>query len=186
LSDSSIGGDSRAPMSQPPVVARGARLRALQDEAGRFDLAFYRTTGNPTQALQFLLPQNQRHFTFTRDRQERVRGSVVWKVAFKEMAEPTVVTLNNRPTPSTGAIWVRESDGTIVRTNLTLTWPVKAFNSRPQPIVASVTVDFARDAKLMMCLPTRMSEQYLGLRCTSTYTNFRRFETFGRIVSPKP
>lgn len=165
------------------VVARSARLRALQEEAGRFDLGFARTTGNPTEVLQFLLPENRQHFSFSRDGQERVGGTVAWKLGFIEREGPTVATVNSEEVESSGAIWVVESDGTVVRTNLTLRVPRPRQKPAPTPD-ASVTVDFERDTKLLLWVPVRMEERYRDLRCTSTYRNFRRFETFGRLVSP--
>lgn len=54
-----------------------------------------------------------------------------------------------------------------------------------------IEVDYGRDAKLDMWVPTRMHETYLQSRstmineaidCVATYSNFRRFETSGRIV----
>jgi hypothetical protein len=101
-----------------------------------------------------------------------------------ERGTPTVATVNNEAVESSGAIWVVESDGTVVRTNLTLRVPRPGQKPARTPD-ASVTVDFQRDTKLMLWVPTRMEEQYRDLQCTSTYRNFRRFETFGRIVTPR-
>jgi hypothetical protein len=166
------------------VVARSARLRALQEEAGRFDLGFARTTGSPTEVLQFLLPEHVQHFSFTRDGQEQVGGTLAWKLGFIERGGPTVATVNNEDVESSGAIWVVEGDGAVVRTNLTLRVPRPGQKPARTPD-ASVTVDFQRDTKLRLWVPARMEERYRSLECTSTYRNFRRFETFGRLVPPQ-
>ena len=59
---------------------------------------------------------------------------------------------------------------------------------------ASIEVDYQPDMKLDMWVPGRMHETYLEMRastvtdsigCEATYSNFRRFETSGRMVVPK-
>jgi len=54
-------------------------------------------------------------------------------------------------------------------------------------------VTYQRDRKLDMWVPARMRETYLEtaastvverVSCEATYSNFRRFETSGRIVEP--
>jgi hypothetical protein len=155
----------------------------LQDEAARFDLAFSRSTGNPTLLLQFLLPENQPHFTFTRERIDKVRGTAASKIAFAEREHPTVVTVNDQDVLASGAIWLQESDGAVLRTHLVLSVIPLATKSR-RPVDATVTVDFQRDARLALWLPARMDERYPDVTCTSVFTNFRRFETSGRVVGP--
>jgi hypothetical protein len=62
-----------------------------------------------------------------------------------------------------------------------------------QPIRA-VEVDYRRDAKLDLWVPGRMHEIYQRsfestilerIDCVATYSNFRRFETSGRMIVPK-
>jgi hypothetical protein len=162
-----------------PAPGMASRLRQLQKEGARFDLGpVFRTSGNPTLVLQFLLPANQGHFTFTRVGQERVGGDHAWKVTFAEREGPTVFRVNGEDMVSSGAIWVRESDGTVVRTNLKL--------ARPTQILVSITVDFQRNAKLDLWVPSRMEEHYgEATACWARYSNFRRFETSGRVVQPE-
>src|SRR4029077_2111595 len=106
-------------------------------------------------------------------RQERINGMPAWKLAFKERAFPSVVRINRVDVLSSGAIWTTE-EGTILRTEFVIdTWTGHL----------SVTVDFSRDAKLGVWVPKQMEERYPGLRCHSSYTNYRRFETSGRIIS---
>jgi hypothetical protein len=56
-------------------------------------------------------------------------------------------------------------------------------------LTAVITVNYGRNSKLDMMVPMTMHESYSGLKgipewveCEATYTNFRRFETSGRIV----
>jgi hypothetical protein len=60
--------------------------------------------------------------------------------------------------------------------------------------VISVDVEYRRDGKFDMWVPSRMLESYEhrcqsavleGISCVATYSNFRLFETSGRIVVPK-
>jgi hypothetical protein len=53
----------------------------------------------------------------------------------------------------------------------------------------SVVVEYRRDPKLAMWVPSRMAEQYeqIGsnndsIHCTATYGHFRRFETSSRLL----
>lgn len=79
--------------------------------------------------------------------------------------------------PTSGAAWVRPGDGVVLRTLRT------ARTSKN--FTATVTVDFQRDPKLALWVPKRMEEEYGSLvRCRSDYSNYRRFETSGRIISP--
>ena len=64
---------------------------------------------------------------------------------------------------------------------------------------ASVTVSYKNDPRLGLLVPEKMMETYEGptvntftgqeevnkINCSATYSDFRRFETSGRIVAPK-
>ena len=84
---------------------------------------------------------------------------------------------------------MRATDGAVVRTRLVFTQPA---TDRIAGLDGSILVDYRRDQKLDMWLPSRMRETYLvqgstfdRIDCVAAYSNFRRFETFGRVVSPK-
>jgi hypothetical protein len=159
-----------------------SQLRQLKAESARFDVGqVWRTTGNPNVVLRFLLPGNQTHFSFTQKGQERIRGETVSKLAFAEHERPTAIDFNGEDVLSDGAIWVRPSDGTVVRTNLKLSTPTR--------MAVTITVDFQRDPKLDLWVPLRMEERYddylESTTCAARYSNFRRFETSGRLISPK-
>jgi hypothetical protein len=100
-----------------------------------------------------------------------------------------VISLNDRDMPSSGWLWVRATDGAIVRTQLVLTQPA---TDRIAGLDGSILVDYRRDPKLNMWLPSRMEEAYLvrgstfeSHRLCRLVLQFPRFETFGRVVSPK-
>ena len=99
---------------------------------------------------------------------------------------------------STGTVWIGRADGSVVRTSLTV-------RDAATNTTAVLDVDYRLDAKLGLKVPVRMSETYeqqvilnvaprgspqnLSARrerieCVATYSNYRRFETSGRLVSP--
>jgi hypothetical protein len=167
-----------------------SRLRALANEGARFNVGpMYRNYNSPTLALNFLDPVVQPRFLFASGGGETVAGEAVLKLQFAEIGRPTVISLNDRDMPSSGWLWVRATDGAIVRTQLVLTQPA---TDRIAGLDGSILVDYRRDQKLDMWLPSRMEEAYLvrgstfdRIDCVASYSNFRRFETFGRVVSPK-
>jgi hypothetical protein len=173
---------------------QASRLRALADEGARFNLGrrIYRNFNTPPLALQFLAPEFQPRFAFTIAGREKVgwAGGPTMKLAFTEHQSPTVIVLKNQDLPSAGELWVREADGVVVRTHLRLTAPRTDESSG---INLSIRVDYRREAKLeMMWVPSRMEELYVEDRtpgeritCTATYSNYRRFETSGRLVIPQ-
>ena len=165
-----------------PIV-RTERLRALQEESGRFDLLFDRSTGNPTLVLQFVLPENQPHFAFTDGGLTSVNGMTARKIDFQERGAPTAVTVAGQDVASQGTIWAREADGTVVKTNLSVY--VSNPKRRSRAPAASITVEFRHNQKLDTWVPVQMEERYQGLNCNSTFDNYRRFETSGRILDPR-
>jgi len=157
------------------VISRSDRLRSLQEESARFDIGVvHRTTSNPTEVLQYLLAENQAQFAFTRAGEHRVNGTRAWKIAFSEQRRPTVLRFGALDVPTSGAVWVRADDGVVVRTERTVS---------PPRFKATISVDFQRDSKLELWVPKRMEEVYgNAVRCSSDDTNYRHFETSGRIL----
>jgi len=183
--------DSQARLNEAlddTTTARVTRLRRLLNDNARFNLGqILRNFNYPTLALSYLDPEMQPRFAFTPAGHERVNGAAVSKVEFDERTRPTVIQENGADRFSQGAIWIADRDGAIVRTRLDLRIPLKET-------IASIEVDYARDPKLEMWVPVRMHESYLQSRatminesidCVATYSHFRRFETSGRIVTPK-
>jgi hypothetical protein len=183
--------DSQARLNEAlddTTTARVTRLRRLLNDNARFNLGqILRNFNYPTLALSYLDPEMQPRFAYTLAGHERVNGVAVSKVEFDERTRPTVIQENGADRFSQGAVWIADRDGAIVRTRLDLRIPLKET-------IASIEVDYARDPKLDMWVPVRMHESYLQSRatminesidCVATYSNFRRFETSGRIVTPK-
>jgi hypothetical protein len=159
-----------------------ARLRKMRDEGARFNIGSIRRNFNdPMFPLHFIEPGNQRRFTFALVGEETVDGAVSSKVGFEEQASPTFIQDGRRNVPSRGTMWIA-SGGAIMRTRLEVT-------DRYGGMAALIVVNYRRDPKLEMLVPADMHEFYRVTRagserieCEATYSNFRRFETSGRIV----
>ena len=180
-----------------PEPARLGRLRLLRDEGARFNVGrIYRNFNDPTLVLQFLDAANQSRFAFTVVGAEEANGIDAWKLSFVERSTPTLLQTNGSDLLSSGLVWVARSDGTVVRTKLTL-------KDASANTTADLLVDYGRNPKLGMFVPTRMAETYVQQRvanratpgvpsrlgvaterieCVAKYSNFRRFETSGRVV----
>jgi len=155
------------------------QVRRLADEGARFNLGrIKRNVNDPTLVLRFLDETYRSRFDFQlAEPEERVNGVDAWMLTFTERQRPTVIG-TDADVFSTGALWVSRVDGTVLRTRLTIA---------PGQPTASLTVDYGRDPKLGMWVPARMEEIYTELphesiTCVARYTNFRRFETSGRVL----
>ena len=185
-----------------PRADRDNTFRRLAALSARFNLGpILRTFDIPTLALQFLDTAYRPRFRFEvkdegrRSNADSSAGLV--RIDFTERQRPTVIQDRGKNLPSTGSLWVHASDGSIVRTMLS----VVGSDTTPS---ATITVEYAFDDKLRMWVPSRMEERYRVLRLAdnagsmlrnqtrfaeiesvATYSNFRRFETSGRIIRPK-
>ena len=162
------------------------RLARLRAESARYNLGrLYRDFNSPTLVVEFLHPAMQPRFRFTVEGRERVNGSETRRVRFKEVHRPTIIQQLGADRFSEGMVWLRDSDGAVVRSELRVAIPLRDTH-------ASMTVDFTPDDRLDVWVPLRMKESYqvLDRRGTlaeridteATYRNFRRFETSGRVV----
>jgi hypothetical protein len=158
------------------------QVRRIADEGARFNLGrIRRNVNDPTLVLRFLDPTYQPRFAFKLAGQETVNGVDAWRLTFVERQRPTVI-VSDEDVFSTGAVWVSKADGAVLRTSLLMS---------PPHLKASITVEYGRDAKLAMWVPSRMEEIYTqshpdeSIACIARYANFRRFETSSRVVPPQ-
>jgi hypothetical protein len=167
-------------------ASRVRRLRRLRDETARYNLgSIVRNINFPTLALQFLETDMRPRFLFLLAGPDRIDGVPVWRVSYHERRRPTFIQGEaGAPRPASGAVWIAEADGAVLRSKLHLAV------TKTQTSVA-VTVDYRHDAKLQMWVPARMEESYVDgsrgrfaekIECVAAYSNFRRFETSARIV----
>ena len=166
------------------------RLRLLADEGARYNLgSLERNFNDPVLALLFAGPDVQSRFSFRVAGTEQVTGESVTRLSFRERERPTLIRdgRSGRDLPTSGALSVAE-DGTIWRTELQV--------ETPSSTVATIRVSYVRDERLGLLVPSVMNEDYryrdsaerkmLFISARAVYSNFRRFETSGRIVEPPP
>jgi hypothetical protein len=187
--------DKPVPASErrlPSLLAAGsmtiAQLRSLSDENGRFNIgAIARNFNEPTLALLFLDDHYRARFRFSRAGTDTVDGASVWKVDFVEQTRPTVIRRGSRDVQSTGRLWIEPASGRVLRTLLVINEDLTGASGR-------ITVSYRPDARLAMLVPVEMHEAYnyissttphAPIECTATYSDFRRFETSGRLIIPK-
>ena len=165
---------------------RRSRVRALADESARYNVgAVYRNFSDPTLAALFLDPATQHRFSFWEAGSDVIDRVKVVRLAYREVLKPTRIRRDDIDLFANGSVWA-DQNGRIVRTTLEI---VDSGPSATGSVTGSVTVNFRIEARLGFLVPYRMDETYLqatGQRITSTatYSNFRRFETSGRIIEP--
>lgn len=182
---------------RPMAQLLGERTASAYDEAmaimrgnAKYNIGdIYRTINVPLQALELLHPQNRTRLDFQADGRGRVGGQEATIVAFQERSIPTLPTLVSDgfggELLARGRVWIEPATGAVLRTEL-------GFNGRAARFLtdSSIRVDYRRDPKLQVLLPTEMEETY-GLEIevlhgVATYRNYRRFETGARMItSPK-
>ena len=173
-------------LASPNVWIRD--LRALSQENGRYNIgAIYRNFNEPTLALSFLDSRYRRRFRFTDGGPGEIDGSPVRRIRFAEVVTPTVIRNENRSVRASGTLIVEPATGRVLRTELTLLLD-KAHGKNG--IRAELIVAYRPDARLGLLVPVEMHESYgfasagpdQRIECTATYSDFRRFETSGRVI----
>jgi hypothetical protein len=181
------------------------RLQGIRNAGARFNIgAIDRNLNDPTFALLFLDPGMQPRFKFHLDGKEKIGDTDAVKISFSEHMRPTLVRDGSKDAPANGAVWVSPSDGGVLRTQLTFVLKDAApghgpmiFNG-PGGLVeaaidmnAEIEVDYQHDAGMESWVPAQMRERYRQtarlstietVRCTATYSNFRKFQTAARLV----
>jgi hypothetical protein len=172
-------------LASPNVWIRD--LRALSQENGRYNIgAIYRNFNDPTLALSFLDSRYRRRFRFTDGGPGEIDGSPVKRIRFVEVVTPTVIRNENRSVRASGALIVEPATGRVLRTELTLL----VDKNNDKNVRAELTVSYRPDARLGLLVPVEMHESYgfaggspdERIECTATYSDFRRFETAGRVI----
>ena len=150
------------------------RLRELADENARDNLGHIeRNFNDPTWVLRVFDAGIRHRFRF----EEKGPGTI----EYRERETPTLIRGRGRePARSRGTVTLNAA-GAITETTLSV---------RFDGITADLTTRFGVDAHVGITVPLTMSERYTRrdetVTCTATYSNFRRFETSGRMIPPKP
>ena len=159
------------------------QLRSLSNENGRFNIGkIVRTFNEPTLALLFLDNRYRHRFDFSRGRDARISGTPASTFEFVERNRPTVIRNGDRDVPAQGTLWIEPSTGRVLQTALDMVDEAVGLRGR-------VSVTYKLDARLGTMVPIEMRESYVSITgaridCTATYSDFRRFETAGRLVIP--
>jgi hypothetical protein len=161
------------------------RAMEIARESARFNVGrVYRTINLPLQALDLLHPQYRSLFDFRAVGRERVGGREAAVVAFQERSAPTLVSDGfGGELLARGRVWIEPTSGAVLRTELSFNGSAARYLKE-----SAIRVDYQRDSKLQLLLPSEMEETY-GLEIevlhgVATYRNYRRFETAARLVTP--
>jgi hypothetical protein len=153
----------------------------LAAENGRFDIgSIRRTFSEPTLVLLFLDAHYRQRFTFTPGTTARLGRAEVRSWTFVERGRPTVIRHGDQDMPARGSFKVDAASGQVLETALELEVPSAELSGE-------VRVRFGPHPRFDVLVPLEMRETYAngaGERITtvSTYSDFRRFATAGRMV----
>jgi hypothetical protein len=162
---------------------------AFKAQNSRFNLGrTYRNFNEPVLALRALTDLHRSRFSFERQRVQRTAGITLMTVSFAEQSGPTLIRdLTFGVVLTRGDLTIEVGTGRIRRSRLT---------AASGPVRFELSTDFTHDARLDILVPNRFRERYEhGIRptslegvfeyeeivCEATYSNYRRFETGGRI-----
>jgi hypothetical protein len=156
----------------PQLASRNARYNL-----GRV----VRNFNEPTLALQIFSSDRRPRFRFSHERVTQDRGVRLVTLAFRERDRPTLVSsVRGGPVFSTGEADIEADTGRIRRI-----W----MRFEDGPVEATLDTIFAEDAGLGLWVPGIFTERYRledddhpeTVVCEARYTNYRRFETSGRL-----
>lgn len=164
----------RVLMTRTPLQRMGS---VIADKNSRFNIgAITRTFNEPTLALLTLTAKHRGRFKFERTGVANGPGARVI-IGFKERDRPTLVSgTNGAPVFSAGELIVDAATGRVEQTTIQF-----LFNT----VSAKIETWYVEDPKLKAWVPSVMRETYeqaakgfeQTIRCESTYTNYRKFET---------
>ena len=170
-----------------PGEQRVGKLRALADAGARYNLGtLQRNFNEPTLAMMFGSAEFQPRFKFKLDGDEVVDGRQLRRILYREISRPSVIrdARTRASIPASGFMLVDEA-GVVWRTQLRLD---------TGETVATIRVDYAKDARLDVMVPVTMDEDYryrdkdtarlMLVSGHATYSDYRRFVTSARIVTP--
>jgi hypothetical protein len=180
-----------------------AQARRISDENARNNLgAIQRNFNVPTLALFFLQSANAARFKFSKEGEERIDGTPVWKVRYQETRKPTIIrTSAGKDMPVNGTFWIDPTEGRVLKTHMeisveTAMQTVPGAQLRRVVSTASVTVTYRDDSSVGLMVPAEMRETYEApaynrftgnvemskINCRATYSNFKKFDTGARVI----
>ncbi len=168
-----------------PSQSSSDRAQRIMAESTRYNLGrITRTINLPTLGVILLKPGLRERFAITAEGTETVAGREAWKLAYEEIARPTLVrNVTGTDLTMRGTLWVDPATGVILKTSM---WVADGA------MMATVSVDFREDESVALWVPAQMTEHYRAssgseeIRCTATYSNYRKFSVSTDEVIEKP
>jgi hypothetical protein len=157
---------------EPPENAL-RRAREITSASAKFNLANIGTINNPMMVLALMQEENHPRFRFTSGNIEKSLGPDVRVLQFQETRTPTMIKIDgNADVFTNGLLWVEQSTGRIVKTQLNL-------GRRGSGIEIATT--FRLDPDLQIDVPASLKEWYPDgyggdIKGEATYSRFRRFQ----------
>jgi len=164
-----------------PSAEAQAQLAAIKDESARYNIGqVERNINVPLYALKFLEAVNLSRSRFSLSGTKDVGGVAATRIAFQEVARPTLVTLNRSgDIAAAGSFLIDPASGAVVGSTMQFLFP---FDGARLEFV----VRYERDADLGLWVPAEMTERYSLRGATAdrawavdsraTYAKFRRFQ----------
>jgi hypothetical protein len=160
------------------------KAREITQDSAKYNIGQSRRNINlPSIPLLWLYVVNQRRVAFQKAGEETIDGVSAWKVAFQELRTPALIRdgATGEDMPSAGTFWIDPVTGDVLRAELHC--PASSENL--------VRVEYRVHETFGLRLPFEMTEKAVSEDRTSwaegkcTYSNFRRFETRGRLLIGK-
>ena len=161
-----------------------AEAAAITRENAKYNIGtVYRTINVPLQAVELMHPQFRNRFSFRMMERTRVAGEDAVVIEYTEQELPSIISDGfGGDVRANGRLWVNPESGAVLRTELGFHGANTAYLKE-----VLIRVDFQRDRKLQLLLPSELDETYgleiEVLRGHASYRNYRRFETGARLVT---
>ena len=178
-----VGGSGEgrlSPLFLGPAEQALPRAQELNAAGMRHNIADIGTLNNPLLVLAFLQRDYRERFRFTPAEIDASAGPSVRIVQFEEVRVPTILRLGgNLNMPANGRLWIDETDGRVLKTELRVAQRELAHSSMTWRPPSTITTTFGLDEGLGIDVPLEMRDHYalqdVEVRGVATYSRFRRF-----------
>ena len=166
------------------LLAKGGQFRGVAKQVidlnARYNIgSVSRNFNEPTLALLLFEARRASSVEFDRKKVSREGPLTLATLSFSERDSGTIVGGPGGPAPAKGTFVIDAASGTVRETT---------FEIKHEDIRVSLKTQYEKDPKLDMWLPATFSERYERtkdvkdlIECEAKYSNYRRFETAGRI-----
>ena len=177
----SVGAERRLrALLEHPRVNPSSEVAAILAESSRHNIGdVQRNVNFPTFALAYLRPRMNDGIRWRLD-----VGDAGVELRFEERGRTSIIrSAEGRRTPARGSFRVEPETGRILESSVVV--PLVTGGSKRE---YRLDVHFAEDARLELWVPVRMRERATAsngaveIAGEATYTNYRRYETGGRLV----